>query len=332
MSRLSVREATRTLAARGLLEISKGRRPRVAVPNGSLVGDFFQIALRRDPRALLDLLEVRRALEVHIAALAAQRATSGDIADMEMSINAHACRRHRVRGLSHGRRPLPRKPRRRLRQPPARLPDRSLRRAASPKPRNAASPATAPAEAESTTSSSSTRRSSTRSRPATARPLLRRCATTSSKRNRTSAHTCNALRTSKPGRSRREDRRGRHDGRRSTVARAHVRRARHGRRTPGPRRGADGQQDGHARRLHRRARRPIRRRRGSVRPGDAGLQHPAGGVQPAGRGDAVRPGRVRHRLLGPRRSGAERPGLEASGRELPRPRSRLRERLVPDGS
>src|SRR5919201_4844767 len=92
VSRLSVREATRTLAARGLLEISKGRRPRVAVPSGSLVGDFFQIAVRRDPRALLDLLEVRRALEVHIAALAAQRATSGDIADMEMSINAmHAC-------------------------------------------------------------------------------------------------------------------------------------------------------------------------------------------------------------------------------------------------
>src|SRR6266545_865279 len=88
VSRLSVREASRTLAARGLLEISKGRRARVAAPNGGLVGDFFQIAVRRDPRALLDLLEVRRALEVHIAALAAQRATSGAIADMEMSINA----------------------------------------------------------------------------------------------------------------------------------------------------------------------------------------------------------------------------------------------------
>jgi GntR family transcriptional repressor for pyruvate dehydrogenase complex len=88
VSRLSVREATRTLEARGLLEISKGRRPRVAAPSGSLVGDFFQIAVRRDPRALLDLLEVRRALEVHIAALAARRATSGAIADMEMSINA----------------------------------------------------------------------------------------------------------------------------------------------------------------------------------------------------------------------------------------------------
>jgi GntR family transcriptional repressor for pyruvate dehydrogenase complex len=88
VSRLSVREATRTLEARGLLDISKGRRPRIAAPSGALVGDFFKTAVRRDPRALLDLLEVRRALEVHIAALAARRATTGDIADMEMSIAA----------------------------------------------------------------------------------------------------------------------------------------------------------------------------------------------------------------------------------------------------
>jgi DNA-binding FadR family transcriptional regulator len=87
VSRLTVREATRTLEARGLLEIRQGRRPRVAAPNGGLVGDFFKIAVRRDPRALLDLLDVRRALEVHIAMLAARRATKGDIADMEMSIN-----------------------------------------------------------------------------------------------------------------------------------------------------------------------------------------------------------------------------------------------------
>jgi GntR family transcriptional repressor for pyruvate dehydrogenase complex len=88
VSRLSVREATRTLEARGLLEISKGRRPRIAAPNGALVGDFFRTAVRRDPRALLDLLEVRRALEVHIAVLAARRATKGNIADMKMSIAA----------------------------------------------------------------------------------------------------------------------------------------------------------------------------------------------------------------------------------------------------
>jgi GntR family transcriptional repressor for pyruvate dehydrogenase complex len=88
VSRLTVREATRSLEARGLLEIAKGRRPRVAAPNGALVGDFFRSAVRRDPRALLDLLEVRRALEVHIAVLAAKRATKGDLADMEMSIAA----------------------------------------------------------------------------------------------------------------------------------------------------------------------------------------------------------------------------------------------------
>src|ERR671934_2166789 len=88
VSRLTVREATRALEARGLLEIRQGRRPTVAAPNGALVGDFFQTAVRRDPRALLDLLEVRRALEVHIAALAARRASKGAIADMEMSINA----------------------------------------------------------------------------------------------------------------------------------------------------------------------------------------------------------------------------------------------------
>jgi|SRR5215216_4711068 len=88
VSRLSVREATRSLEARGLLEISKGRRPRVAAPNGSLVGDFFRSAVRRDPRALLDLLEVRRALEVHIASLAARRGSQRHIADLELSISA----------------------------------------------------------------------------------------------------------------------------------------------------------------------------------------------------------------------------------------------------
>jgi GntR family transcriptional repressor for pyruvate dehydrogenase complex len=88
VSRLTVREATRTLEARGLVEIRQGRRPTVAAPNSALVGDFFQIAVRRDPRALLDLLDVRRALEVHIATLAAKRAGKGEIADMEMSIAA----------------------------------------------------------------------------------------------------------------------------------------------------------------------------------------------------------------------------------------------------
>jgi len=88
VSRLTVREATRALEARGLLEIRQGKRPTVTAPNGALVGDFFKIAVRRDPRAVLDLLDVRMALEVHIAALAAKRATTADAADLEMFIAA----------------------------------------------------------------------------------------------------------------------------------------------------------------------------------------------------------------------------------------------------
>jgi GntR family transcriptional regulator, transcriptional repressor for pyruvate dehydrogenase complex len=86
MSRLTMREATRKLQARGVLKISMGRRPVVAAPTGSLVGDFFRSALRRDPRAVLDLLEIRQALEVHIAAAAATRASRTAVAAIEATI------------------------------------------------------------------------------------------------------------------------------------------------------------------------------------------------------------------------------------------------------
>jgi DNA-binding FadR family transcriptional regulator len=44
--------------------------------------------VRRDPRQLLDLLEVRRALEVHIASLAAGQASRTDVAAMERALAA----------------------------------------------------------------------------------------------------------------------------------------------------------------------------------------------------------------------------------------------------
>lgn len=88
VSRLTVREATKALQARGLVEIRQGRRPLVAHPNAGPIGDFFIAAVRRDPRRLLDLLEVRRALEVHIAALAATRASRAAITAMDMALDA----------------------------------------------------------------------------------------------------------------------------------------------------------------------------------------------------------------------------------------------------
>jgi GntR family transcriptional repressor for pyruvate dehydrogenase complex len=86
VSRLTVREATRALEARGLVQISKGRRPRVLGPNGALIGDFFRIAVRRDPTALFELFEVRRALETHIATLAATRASRAAAAALRSAI------------------------------------------------------------------------------------------------------------------------------------------------------------------------------------------------------------------------------------------------------
>jgi GntR family transcriptional repressor for pyruvate dehydrogenase complex len=83
VSRLTVREAVRTLAARGHLEVSKGRRTVVRELDGVAVGDFFRATVRRDGAALLELLEVRMALETHIAALAAERASGADLATME---------------------------------------------------------------------------------------------------------------------------------------------------------------------------------------------------------------------------------------------------------
>lgn len=88
VSRLTVREAIRTLQARGLVQTSPGRRPRVAAPSGFAIGDFFQSTVRRDPRALLDLLDIRQALEVHTASLVASQATRNDVAALERALTS----------------------------------------------------------------------------------------------------------------------------------------------------------------------------------------------------------------------------------------------------
>jgi GntR family transcriptional regulator, transcriptional repressor for pyruvate dehydrogenase complex len=88
VSRLTVREATKSLQARGLLDIRQGRRPIVAHPSAGPIGDYFTAAVRRDPRRLMDLIEVRRGLEVHIASLAAATASRAAIAAAEATLVA----------------------------------------------------------------------------------------------------------------------------------------------------------------------------------------------------------------------------------------------------
>lgn len=88
LSRLTVREGIRALEARGLVEINHGRRPVVAHPNAIPLSDFFSASVRRDSRGLLELLEVRLAIEVHAAHLAATHATKSDINALEMALES----------------------------------------------------------------------------------------------------------------------------------------------------------------------------------------------------------------------------------------------------
>ena len=78
----------RSLLARGLIDVAHGRRPVVAHPNAAPLHDFFSASVRRDSRALLELVEVRLAVEVHTAQLAARHATRADLAALQAALDA----------------------------------------------------------------------------------------------------------------------------------------------------------------------------------------------------------------------------------------------------
>lgn len=74
VSRGSVREAYRTLAALGILEIEGGRRPRLRALDASVLAQVFDYALNTEQVSVAHALETRRALEVQTAQLAARYA------------------------------------------------------------------------------------------------------------------------------------------------------------------------------------------------------------------------------------------------------------------
>jgi GntR family transcriptional repressor for pyruvate dehydrogenase complex len=75
VSRLTVREAIKLLEGRGLLDVARGRRAVVQPTRSDVLSDYLAIALRRDPRGLLELTAVRRSLEVLSVRVAARTAT-----------------------------------------------------------------------------------------------------------------------------------------------------------------------------------------------------------------------------------------------------------------
>ena len=86
VSRLTIREAVKLLAGRGLLELARGKRAVVREPDGSAFADFLAALLHNDSKGLFDLVEVRLSLEVQSATLAAKRANRAGLAAIEAAL------------------------------------------------------------------------------------------------------------------------------------------------------------------------------------------------------------------------------------------------------
>ena len=86
VSRLTVREAVKMLAGRGLLDVGRGRRAVVKEPSGVAFSDFLSTVIQNDPKGLFDLIELRMSLEVQSATLAARRGSRAGIVALETAI------------------------------------------------------------------------------------------------------------------------------------------------------------------------------------------------------------------------------------------------------
>lgn len=83
VSRTVIREAMRILESQGFLRISQGKLPEVMPPSTQGVIDSLSTLMERSKVTLLDVLAVRRPLEIEAAVLASQHASEAQITAME---------------------------------------------------------------------------------------------------------------------------------------------------------------------------------------------------------------------------------------------------------
>jgi GntR family transcriptional repressor for pyruvate dehydrogenase complex len=87
VSRTVIRDAMKMLQGRGLVEVMQGRGTMVSTKIAEFSSDILVMALQQRQTTLVELLEVRRILEVEIAGLAAERATGADLREMEQALD-----------------------------------------------------------------------------------------------------------------------------------------------------------------------------------------------------------------------------------------------------
>lgn len=82
VSRTVVRDAIRTVAARGLVHVRQGRGTIVTTPDDGMVGKAMLMLLLRSDLTVGDVLEGRDVIEAHLIPLAAAHATEEDMAEL----------------------------------------------------------------------------------------------------------------------------------------------------------------------------------------------------------------------------------------------------------
>jgi DNA-binding FadR family transcriptional regulator len=90
VSRSVVRDAMRTLAARGLLEVRQGRGMIVAPPDDSAYSEALTLLLARSDLRMSDIFDARATLETQLGLLAVDLATDEDVAALDEHLTSLA--------------------------------------------------------------------------------------------------------------------------------------------------------------------------------------------------------------------------------------------------
>lgn len=88
VSRPVIREALKVLAAKDVVAIANGKGAIVRPISSDPLQDYFLRALRVRHATMVELLEVRRGIEVESAALAAKRRTAAQLSELEQALAA----------------------------------------------------------------------------------------------------------------------------------------------------------------------------------------------------------------------------------------------------
>jgi GntR family transcriptional repressor for pyruvate dehydrogenase complex len=86
VSRPVIREALKSLEGKGIIEVVSGKGAVVRPLDGQPLRLFFRRALQIDHEAIIDLIELRRAIELQSVGLAAQRRTPEELSQLAVTV------------------------------------------------------------------------------------------------------------------------------------------------------------------------------------------------------------------------------------------------------